>query len=102
MSYKTYFHECRNGNAEKEEKYRLFSNQHRRKYYAQTAIYGRNEWTQEQERMVLERKTSDRELSQIIHHSVEAIQKKRWKLLHLDENGKRIKTVEGGAEIDLY
>lgn len=73
------------------EKYRLYANRNRKKSYDKTAIYGRNAWTQEQERMVLERSMTDEKLSAVIHHSAASIQKKRWELLHFDENGNRIK-----------
>ena len=49
----------------------------KKRYYSKTAIYGWQKWTVEQDKMVLEHKMTDTELSSIIHHSVQAIQNRR-------------------------
>ena len=54
----------------------------RKKYYAKTAIYPPQRWTVEEDRMVLEHKMTDSQLSRIIHHSVKAIQVRRSRLTH--------------------
>ncbi len=62
------------------EKFKRTRNVQRQRYYSKTAIYGYNQWTSEQDRMVLEHKITDTELSVIIGHSVNAIQNRRWRL----------------------
>lgn len=59
---------------------RLERNKQRRRNYARSANYSPNEWTHEKDSMVLEHSISDRELSKIIHHSVQAIQVRRCRL----------------------
>ena len=59
---------------------RLERNKQRQRNYARSANYGHNEWTHEEDSMVLEHSISDRELSEIIHHSVQAIQVRRCRL----------------------
>ena len=54
----------------------------RKKYYDKTSIYPPQRWTVEEDRMVLERKMTDNELSRIIHHSVKTIQVRRLRLTH--------------------
>lgn len=54
----------------------------RKKYYAKTAIYPPQRWTIEEDRMVLEHKIPDSELSKQIHHSVKAIHVRRSRLTH--------------------
>lgn len=64
-------------------KFRAYRNRHKKKYYDKTATYEPVPWTQAQEEMVLKHEIPDSELSRIIGHSVNAIQKKRWLLKHL-------------------
>ena len=54
----------------------------RKKYYDKTAIYPPQRWTIKEDRMVLEHKMTDTELSRIIHHSVKAIHVRRSRLTH--------------------
>ena len=62
------------------EKFKKTRNAQKKRYYSKTAIYGRSQWTSEQDKMVLEPMITDTELSVIIGHSVSAIQKRRWRL----------------------
>ena len=62
------------------EKFKKTRNAQRQRYYSKTAIYGHSQWTYEQDKMVLEHKITDTELSVIIGHSVNAIQKRRCRL----------------------
>lgn len=62
------------------EKYRKALNRQKKRYYTKTAIYDPSSWTLEHDKMVLDHKISDTELSSKIHHSVNAIQKRRWRL----------------------
>lgn len=62
------------------QKYRKTTKAQQKRYYAKTSIYGRNDWTVEQDKMVLEHSIPDSELSKIIHHSVKAIQIRRCRL----------------------
>ncbi len=62
------------------EKFRKIRNAQRKRYYDQTAIYGRgpsNIWTAEQDEMIMKHNMTDTEISFIIYHSVGAIQKRR-------------------------
>ena len=52
----------------------------RKRYYDKTAIYEPSLWTPEQEELVLNHDIPDSELSAIIHHSVRAIQSRRYVL----------------------
>ena len=54
----------------------------KKRYYAKTAIYKQKRWTSVEDNMVLEHNITDTELSQIIHHSVAAIQHRRYRLKH--------------------
>lgn len=59
------------------QKYLKTRNAQRKRYYNKTAIYGRRNWTFEQETMVLKHSITDSELSAKIKHSVSAIQHRR-------------------------
>lgn len=63
------------------EKLRAYRNKDRNRNYRIGAVgcYP-HEWNQFEEIMVLEHKTTDRELAKEINHSVIAIQKRRWLL----------------------
>lgn len=55
--------------------------QQKRRYYGKTAfLYEKRNWTIVEDNMVLEHKMPDVVLSEKIHRSVGAIQKRRWKL----------------------
>ena len=62
------------------EKYKKALYRQRKRYYQKSAIYDPSDWTEEQDAMVLAHKISDFELSKKIKHSVNAIQKRRWRL----------------------
>ena len=62
------------------EKYAKTTRNQKKRYYAKTAIYGSRPWTYEEDRMVIEHKITDTELSKIIRHSVCAIQKRRYRI----------------------
>ena len=62
------------------EKCRKTRNRQRQRNYAKTAIYPPKEWAEEDDALVLEHKMSDRELSKLIEHSVQAIQVHRSRL----------------------
>ena len=66
------------------EKFKKTRNAQRKKYYSKTAIYGHRQWTSEQDKMVLEHKITDTELSVIISHSVGAIQNRRCNLKKIE------------------
>lgn len=65
------------------DKFRAYRNKWKKKYYDKTATYEPVAWTPEQEEMVLKHETPDSQLSKVIGHSVNAIQKKRWLLKKL-------------------
>ena len=65
------------------EKYRAYRNRCKKKYYDKTATYEPVKWTPEQEEMVLKHEKTDREISNLTGHSVNAIQKRRWLLKNL-------------------
>lgn len=71
---------CRKEQYKDLEKHRITCRKQRRRYYAKTAVYKPSTWTDEQIRLVLERKMTDHELSAKIGHSVKAIQIKRSRL----------------------
>lgn len=53
----------------------------RKRYYAQTSFkYPRRPWSDEEDKLVVEHKITDRELSEQIERSVSAIQGRRAKL----------------------
>lgn len=62
------------------EKFRNTWNAQKKRYYDKTAIYPPSSWTLEQDKAVLEHSISDTELSNIIKHSVRAIQIRRSRL----------------------
>lgn len=62
------------------EKFRKTRNSQRKGYYDKTAKYAPSPWTLEQDKKVLEHSITDTELSEIIGHSVKAIQNRRLKL----------------------
>ena len=62
------------------EKFKKTRNAQKQRYYSKTAIYGHSQWTSKQDKMVLEHKITDTELSVVIGHSVNAIQRRRWSL----------------------
>lgn len=66
---------------------RNIRNGQRQKYYNQTAKYERHDFTSAEDRMILEHKITDRELSEMIHHSVQSIQTRRNRL----KNGRKEK-----------
>ena len=59
---------------------RLERNKQRRRNYARSANYIPSEWTAKEDALVIEHSISDRELSVLIHHSVQAIQVRRCRL----------------------
>ena len=62
------------------EKFRNTRNAQRKRYYDKTAKYNPNPWTSEQDKAVLEHNITDTELSNLIGHSVKAIQIRRSRL----------------------
>ncbi|MBQ2937904.1 MAG: hypothetical protein IJE05_03370 [Clostridia bacterium] len=62
------------------EKWRKALNAQKKRYYSKTAIYKPSTWTLEHDRLILEHNATDAELSKIIKHSVNAIQKRRCRL----------------------
>ena len=62
---------------EKERKYR---NKQRHINYASTALYIRSRYTKEDDKLILAHEIPDRQLSEIIHHSVQSIQIRRSRL----------------------
>ncbi len=62
------------------EKYREMRNASRKRNYAQTAKYERRIWTKEEDKKVLEQNVPDRQLSNEIRRSVQAIQIRRTRL----------------------
>ena len=49
-------------------------------YYARTRKYNYSKWTKEMDKIVLEHKITDTEISKLISKSVMAIQVRRWRL----------------------
>ena len=62
---------------EKERKYR---NKQRKINYSTTALYARCNYTEYDDKLILEHIIPDRQLSEIIHHSVQSIQIRRCRL----------------------
>lgn len=62
------------------EKFKKTRKAQKKRYYSKTAIYEPSGWTSKQDKMVLEHKLTDTELSKIIGHSVRAIQTRRGRL----------------------
>ena len=62
------------------DKYKKTRDAQKKRYYDKTAIYQRNSWNSQQDKLVLEHSISDTELSKIIGHSVKAIQIRRSRL----------------------
>lgn len=62
------------------ERFRETCNAQKRRYYAKTSIYEPSPWTYEHDEMVLKHSITDTELSKKIHHSVKAIQQRRYRL----------------------
>lgn len=70
-----------NNDIKKTEKYRKQRREEKKRYYARTAhLYPRRPWTPEEEKMVLEHRIPDRELSEKIQRSMKGIQEKRRRL----------------------
>lgn len=67
------------------EKYKNYKRRSDRRYYSKTAIYGKVAWTPEHEQLVLKHELTDHQLSDLIGHSVAAIQHKRYRLKKLFE-----------------
>lgn len=65
------------------KKYKAYKRRNDRRYYAKTATYEKVEWTPEQEELVLKHEMTDTQLSNLIGHSVKAIQIKRCRLKKL-------------------
>lgn len=63
-----------------QERFRISRNAQRKRYYKKTAIYEPNPWTEEQDKCVLKHIITDTELSDLIGHSVQAIQLRRLRL----------------------
>lgn len=63
-----------------EEQFRKMRNKYRQKNYSQTAKYNRRSWTLEEDNAVLKQNMTDRELSEKISRSVQAIQIRRNRL----------------------
>ena len=63
------------------EKWKAACMRAKKKYYRKTALYRPSRFTAKQCEMILEHSMTDAELSKLIHHSVEAIQVKRSRLL---------------------
>ena len=61
---------------------RAIRNRQRKKYYDQTAKYKKHKFTLEDDIMILEKRMLDRELSDLIGHSVQSIQIRRSRLKH--------------------
>ena len=62
---------------EKERKYR---NKQRHINYSATALYVRSRYTEEDDKLILAHEIPDRQLSEIIRHSVQSIQIRRSRL----------------------
>ena len=60
--------------------YKETRNAQRKRYYNKTAKYGRRNWTNEEDELVLLHEIPDMELSRKISRSVEAIQIRRSRL----------------------
>lgn len=75
--------ELRKKRNEYRKKNREKRNESRKKNYQQTAKYMRRIWSDEEDKLVLEHSITDRELSQKIERSVEAIQVRRTRLKNL-------------------
>ena len=65
------------------EKYRAYKRRNDYRYYSKTATYEKVDWTSEQEELVLRHEMTDTQLSNLIGHSVKAIQIKRCRLKKL-------------------
>lgn len=63
------------------DKWRACCQRAKKKYYSSTAIYKPSRYTFKECKMILEHSIPDRELSELIHHSVASIQSKRTRLL---------------------
>lgn len=50
------------------------------RYYRQTQVYGRRNWTSYEIDLIMDHNLTDRELSAKLHRSMKAIQTKRYKL----------------------
>lgn len=69
------------------EKYRKYKNNSQKKNYKIGRIGAmRHKWTEEEIELILMSKLTDRELSKIIKHSVQAIQIKRSRVKGEDNN----------------
>lgn len=62
------------------EKFQITRKAQRNRYYEKTAKYNPSPWTSEQDKAVLEHNITDTELSNLIGHSVKAIQIRRSRL----------------------
>lgn len=63
-----------------DEKQRIYRNKQRQTNYASTAKYVRSNYTEEDDKLILAHEISDRQLSEIINHSVQSIQIRRSRL----------------------
>lgn len=70
------------------EKYKAYKRRVTKKYYDKTATYEKIKWTPEQEELVLKHEITDTQLSNLIGHSVKAIQVRRSRLKNIMENNK--------------
>lgn len=62
------------------EKWQDTKRKGKRRYYKSTQGYARRGWTEEENRIILEHKRADRELSEQLGRSVQAIQTRRCRL----------------------
>lgn len=60
-----------------------YRNHQRKQNYQKTQKYNRREWTEEEITLIHSHTVSDRELSSILHRSVQSIQMKRHKTKEL-------------------
>lgn len=63
-----------------EKKFKDNRSKYNKKYYARTRKYNYSKWTEEMDKIVLEHKITDTEISKLISKSVMAIQVRRWRL----------------------
>ena len=70
---------CKNNYADI-EKYRQYHNRSFQRYYSKTAIYKPHGYTEEEDNLILKHDMTDHEISDLIGHSVKAIQIRRCKL----------------------
>ncbi len=66
--------------AKNEKRFKENRRKYNKQYYARTRKYQYSNWTEEMDRLVLEHKITDTEISKLISKSVMAIQVRRWRL----------------------